>query len=153
MKKKLLIIAPIVLVLAVVFVVLSFNNNTAVYTNIHMPYGLGEEPVVIKEYEEYQTYITPITEKTTIDAKFRKRLSSYDESFFEKKMLVLICYTEGSSSAKIAVASTKVEMDTVKVTLHRTLSHPSTDMSMDVGILVELPKDENVSKVEYTIVK
>lgn len=153
MKKKLLIIAPIVLVLAVVLVVLSFNNNTAVYTNIQIPKDFEKKPVVIHDYEEYQAYIAPFTETSSSDAKFRQKLSSYDASFFEKNMLVLICYTEGSSSAKITVASTKVENDTVKVTLSRTLSHPSTDMSMNVGILIELPKDENVSKVKYTTVK
>ena len=82
---------------------------------------------------------------------FKSQIMSYDESFFETKMLVLLYYWDETASSELSIKEVEIKDNNVNVSINRDVPKIVSDTMKDYFFIIEVQQDESCDSVTYEV--
>lgn len=114
---------------------------TNVFTNLGIEKFADKDSVVlVKSYDDLTTYCDEI-QIEKCDNQFKTKVLSYDEHFFDEKMLVLLYHWETTSSSKLIITDIEIKNDNANIIIKRDAPKIVDDEMKDYFFIIELQQD------------
>lgn len=142
----------VTLLLALTFHGCNSNNVTVeIFTNLNIQKYEDENSVsLIKNHTDLMTYCDEI-KVDQYNQNFKSQIMSYDESFFETKMLVLLYYWDETASSELSIKEVEIKDNNVNVSINRDVPKIVSDTMKDYFFIIEVQQDESCDSVTYEV--
>ena len=154
MKKKVFNVLCIVFILLLGLTLWGCSSNMVdvdVFTNLGIEIYADENSVaLVKSYSDLMTYCDEIQAEQYND-NFKTKIMSYDERFFEGKMLILLYHWETTSSSKLTVKDIEVKNENVHVIIKRDIPKIADDALKDYFFIIEVQQDGSCDSATYEV--
>lgn len=127
----------------------SNNIDAVIFSNLNL--NLGEDfAVLINNNNDLQAFCDEtLTEQC--DEAFRAKMMTFDDTFFQEKMIILISHWEITSSSKLSVENIEFSENNINVIVRRDAPQIVDNSLKDYFIVVEVPQDADYSSATYEV--
>ena len=121
------------------------------FTNLNIQIFEDQNSIsLIKNRSDLITYCDDI-QVEQYDDDFKSQMMSYDENFFETKMLVFLYYWETTDSSELSIKEVTTKDNSVNVSIERDVPKIVSDTMKDYFFIIEVQQDTNCSSATYEI--
>lgn len=153
------------ILLAILLLILCGCGQTQ-YTTVYISQGMysasaeseqwdaDPEVVLMKTYGEYQQFLSKIdmTKSGRWLTRHAAKLSSFERNYFRQNMLVYIYFHMNDSSHRVSLSDVQYADSILQIEVQKWKnSEAGHDDIGSYGVLLELPRNEEVSSVEFTV--